>query len=159
MQIIICCIICVFGMMILGVPLITAFLGGSIIPLALFSSMPIDVITNKMFASINSFSFLAVPFFMICGGLMDKGGIAKRLVDLAKSLVGWLPGCLAVCTFVASAFFGAVSGSAVATIVAIGGIMLPMMQEDGYPLKFSLARWHGTRMTAGVRLSAPRWWM
>ena len=88
MQIIICCIICVFGMMILGVPLITAFLGGSIIPLALFSSMPIDVITNKMFASINSFSFLAVPFFMICGGLMDKGGIAKRLVDLAKSLVG-----------------------------------------------------------------------
>lgn len=139
MQIIICCIICVFGMMILGVPLITAFLGGSIIPLALFSSMPIDVITNKMFASINSFSFLAVPFFMICGGLMDKGGIAKRLVDLAKSLVGWLPGCLAVCTFVASAFFGAVSGSAVATIVAIGGIMLPMMQEDGYPLKFSLA--------------------
>lgn len=120
MQIIICCIICVFGMMILGVPLITAFLGGSIIPLALFSSMPIDVITNKMFASINSFSFLAVPFFMICGGLMDKGGIAKRLVDLAKSLVGWLPGCLAVCTFVASAFFGAVSGSAVATIVATG---------------------------------------
>ena len=63
MQIIICCIICVFGMMILGVPLITAFLGGSIIPLALFSSMPIDVITNKMFASINSFSFLAVPFW------------------------------------------------------------------------------------------------
>ena len=139
MQVIICCIVCVFGMMLLGVPLITAFLGGSIIPLALFSNMPIDVITNKMFSSINSFSFLAVPFFMICGGLMDKGGIAKRLVDLAKSLVGWLPGCLAVCTFLASAFFGAVSGSAVATIVAIGGIMLPMMLEDGYPLKFAMA--------------------
>lgn len=139
MQVILCCIICVFGMIFLGVPLISAFLGGSTIALALFSNMPLSIITTKMFASINSFSFLAVPFFMICGGLMDKGGIAKRLVDFAKSLVGWMPGCLAVCTFVASAFFGAVSGSAVATIVAIGGIMLPMMLEDGYPLKFAVA--------------------
>lgn len=139
MQIILCCIILVFGMMFIGVPLITAFLGGSIIPLALFSNMPLEVITTKMFASINSFSFLAVPFFMICGGLLDKGGIARRLVDLAKALVGWLPGSLAVCTFLACAFFGAVSGSAVATIAAIGGIMLPMMLEDGYPLKFALA--------------------
>lgn len=139
MQVILCCIICVFGMIFLGVPLITAFLGGSLISLTLFSNLPLSVVVTKMFASINSFSFLAVPFFMICGGLMDKGGIAKRLVDFAKSLVGWMPGCLAVCTFVASAFFGAVSGSAVATIVAIGGIMLPMMLEDGYPLKFAIA--------------------
>ena len=139
MQVILCCIICVFGMIFLGVPLITAFLGGSLISLTLFSNLPFSVVVTKMFASINSFSFLAVPFFMICGGLMDKGGIAKRLVDFAKSLVGWMPGCLAVCTFVASAFFGAVSGSAVATIVAIGGIMLPMMLEDGYPLKFAIA--------------------
>lgn len=139
MLVIITCIVFVFGAMLLGVPLITAFLGGSLVPLALFSNMPLDVVTSKMFSSINSFSFLAVPFFMICGGLLDKGGIAKRLVDLAKALVGWLPGSLAVCTFLASAFFGAVSGSAVATIAAIGGIMLPMMLEDGYPMRFSLA--------------------
>lgn len=139
MLVIITCIVFVFGAMLLGVPLITAFLGGSLVPLALFSNMPLDVVTAKMFSSINSFSFLAVPFFMICGGLLDKGGIAKRLVDLAKALVGWLPGSLAVCTFLASAFFGAVSGSAVATIAAIGGIMLPMMLEDGYPKHFALA--------------------
>lgn len=139
MLVIITCIVFVFGAMLLGVPLITAFLGGSLVPMALFSNMPLDVVTTKMFASINSFSFLAVPFFMICGGLLDKGGIAKRLVGLAKAIVGWLPGSLAVCTFLASAFFGAVSGSAVATIAAIGGIMLPMMLEDGYPKKFALA--------------------
>ncbi len=139
MQVILCCIILVFGMMFIGVPLITAFLGGSLVPLTLFSNMPLEVVTTKMFASVNSFSFLAVPFFIICGGLLDKGGIARRLVDLAKALVGWLPGSLAVCTFLACAFFGAVSGSAVATIAAIGGIMLPMMLEDGYPLKFALA--------------------
>ena len=139
MMTIITCIIFVFGSMAIGVPLITAFLGGSVVPLALFSNVPLDIVTTKMFSSINSFSFLAVPFFMICGGLLDKGGIARRLVDLARSIVGWLPGSLAVCTILASAFFGAVSGSAVATIAAIGGIMLPMMLEDGYPKRFALA--------------------
>ena len=131
MLVIISCIIFVFGSMLLGIPLVAAFLGGSLVPLSLFGSIPLNVIPAKLFSSINVYSFLAVPFFMICGGLMDKGGIAKRLVDFAKSLVGWLPGSLAVCTFVASAFFGAVSGSAVATIAAIGGIMLPLLLEDG----------------------------
>lgn len=139
MLVIITCIIFVFGSMALGVPLITAFLGGSVVPLAMFTDVPLDIVTTKMFSSINSFSFLAVPFFMICGGLLDKGGIARRLVDLAKAIVGWLPGSLAVCTILASAFFGAVSGSAVATIAAIGGIMLPMMLEDGYSKRFALA--------------------
>lgn len=139
MLVILTCIIFVLVAMVIGVPLLTAFMGGSLLPLALFSNMPLDSVVTKMFASANSFSFLAVPFFMICGGLLDKGGIARRLVDLAKALVGWLPGSLAVCTFLASAFFGAVSGSAVATIAAIGGIMLPLMLEDGYPLRFALA--------------------
>ena len=145
MLVIISCIIFVFGSMLLGIPLVAAFLGGSLVPLSLFGSIPLNVIPAKLFSSINVYSFLAVPFFMICGGLMDKGGIAKRLVDFAKSLVGWLPGSLAVCTFVASAFFGAVSGSAVATIAAIGGIMLPLLLEDGYPKPFALA----TVTTAG----------
>lgn len=145
MLVIISCIIFVFGSMFLGIPLVAAFLGGSLVPLSLFGSIPLNVIPAKLFSSINVYSFLAVPFFMICGGLMDKGGIARRLVDFAKSLVGWLPGSLAVCTFVASAFFGAVSGSAVATIAAIGGIMLPLLLEDGYPKPFALA----TVTTAG----------
>lgn len=136
---IILCMICVFGMMFLGFPLVASFTLGTIIPLCITHSIPISMIPSKMYASINSFSFLAVPFFMLCGGLLDKGGIARRLVDLAKALVGWMPGCLAVCTFLASAFFGAVSGSSVATIAAIGGIMLPMMLEDGYPKKYALA--------------------
>ena len=76
---------------------------------------------------------------MIAGGLLAEGGVSKRLTDFAKSLVGWLPGGIAIVVFLSSAFFGAISGSSAATVAAIGSIMLPAMLEDGYPLKFSLA--------------------
>ena len=128
-----------FGLVLLGAPLIVAFIWASIIPLVLFNDMTLAVVTQKLFASINSFGLLAVPFFIIAGSLLDKGGISKRLINLAMALVGWLPGSLAVVTFLASAFFGAVSGSSIATVAAIGGIMLPKMLKEGYPLTFSLA--------------------
>lgn len=128
-----------FILVLLGAPLLVAFLAGSIIPLELFTNTPLTVVAQKMYASINSFTYLAAPFFMVSGALMDKGGIATRLVNLAKALVGWMPGSLAVCTFLACAFFGAVSGSSVATVAAIGGIMLPIMMKEGYPLRFTLA--------------------
>jgi C4-dicarboxylate transporter DctM subunit len=82
---------------------------------------------------------MAIPLFIIAGGLMDKGGVSKRLVRMATSLVGWMDGSLAVVAFVASAFFGAISGSSTATVAAIGAIIVPAMLEDGYPLDFSLA--------------------
>lgn len=128
-----------FSLVLFGAPLIVAFICASIIPIALFSDMKLAVVTQKLFNAINSFGLLAVPFFIIAGALLDKGGISKKLIKLAMALVGWLPGSLAVVTFFASAFFGAVSGLSVATVAAIGGIMLPTMLKEGYPLDFSLA--------------------
>jgi C4-dicarboxylate transporter DctM subunit len=127
-----------FIMLLLGVPIALSLILACIIPLYM-SGMPFIVIAQKIFTSFDSYGLMAIPFFMIAGGLLDKGGVSKRLVAFANSLVGWLPGGLAIVVFLASAFFGAISGSAAATVAAIGSIMVPAMLEEGYPLKFTLA--------------------
>ena len=124
---------------VLGIPICFSLLISASVSLIAFSDTPMVFIIQKIFTSLDSFSMMAIPFFMIAGGLFDKGGVSKRLVDFANSLVGWLPGGLAIVTFVASAFFGAISGSASATVAAIGSIMLPFLLKEGYSLKFSLA--------------------
>lgn len=128
-----------FLLVIMGLPIAFSLAMGAIVPLALFKDMTMAVVIQKFFASTNSYGLMAIPFFMIAGGLLDKGGVSKRLVNLANALIGWLPGGLAVVVFLASAFFGAISGSAVATVVAIGSIMLPSMIEEGYDFRFSLS--------------------
>jgi C4-dicarboxylate transporter DctM subunit len=136
-------ILVVFGtflfLVIVGFPIAVALALGTLIPLVTLTNMPLTVLVQKLFASLDSYGLMAVPFFIIAGGFLDKGGVSRRLVAFANSLVGWMPGGLAVVTFMASAFFGAISGSAVATVAAIGAIMLPAMKKEGYPLDFSLA--------------------
>ena len=78
-----------------GVPIALSLVLGTVVPLTLFSNVPVTVIMQKMFASIDSYSLMAVPFYIIAGGFLDKGGVSKRLVNLADALVGWLPGGLA----------------------------------------------------------------
>jgi len=97
------------------------------------------VVAQRMFTSVDSFPFMAIPFFMLAGGLMESGGISRRLVNFAKCLVGSTPGGLGIITIVASAFFGAISGSNPATVAAIGGIMIPAMIKAGYPKDFASA--------------------
>ncbi len=123
----------------LGVPVAFAMIVSSVVSLLIFSDMSLIFVVQKIFTSLDSFSMMAIPFFMIAGGLFEKGGVSKRLIDFAKALVGWLPGGLAIVVFVSSAFFGAISGSAAATVAAIGSIMIPAMLEEGYPLKFTLS--------------------
>ena len=123
----------------LGVPVAVALLIGTIVPISVLSNIPLTVVMQKMFSSVDSYSLMAVPFYLIAGGFLEKGGVSKRLVRFADSLVGWLPGGLAVVTFLASAFFGAISGSAAATVAAIGAILYPSMIERGYDQQFSLA--------------------
>lgn len=94
---------------------------------------------QQMFTGINSFTLLAIPFFILAGVLMNNGGIAGRLVDAAQVLVGRLPGSLAHTNIVANALFGAVSGAAVAAAAAIGTVMNPRMKRDGYDPAFSAA--------------------
>ena len=97
------------------------------------------VIAQRMAAGINSFALLAIPFFILSGYLMGQGGIARRLIEFAKVLVGSLPGGLAFVNVISCALFGSISGSAVAATSAVGGFMVPAMEKEGYSKEFSTA--------------------
>lgn len=99
----------------------------------------VTTIAQRMTVGIDNFVLLAIPFFILAGELMNRGGIAQRLINLSKSIVGSLPGGLAVVNIIASMFFGAISGSAVAAASAIGGVMTGPMEKSGYPRSFSAA--------------------
>lgn len=99
----------------------------------------ITTVAQRMTTGIDSFALLAIPFFILAGELMNQGGIATRLINFAKSLVGRLPGGLAYVNTVAAMLFGAISGSAVAAASAIGSVMTDRMEEEGYPRPFSAA--------------------
>jgi len=99
----------------------------------------IVTVAQRMVSGIDSFALLAIPFFVLSGLLMGRGGIARRLIDFAKVLVGMLPGGLAIVNIVACMFFGAISGSAAAATSAIGGFMIPIMNKEGYDKDFNTA--------------------
>jgi len=129
-----------FLLLALGVP-IAICIGFSAIVGILSGPLPISpiVVGQRMFTAIDSFPFMAIPFFMLAGGLMEHGGISRRLVRFASVFVGWMRGGLGLITVVASAFFGAISGSNPATVAAIGGLMAPSMIRHGYKPAFAAA--------------------
>lgn len=99
----------------------------------------VTTVCQRMTTGIDSFALLAIPFFILAGEIMNKGGIANRLINFAKSLVGSLPGGLAYVNVMAAMLLGAISGSAVAAASAIGSIMTDRMEEEGFPRPFSAA--------------------
>lgn len=96
-------------------------------------------IAQRMGTGLDSFALLAIPFFILAGEIMNKGGIANRLINLAKALTGRLPGGLLYVNVIASMLFGAIAGSAVAAASAIGGILAPRMEKEGYPRELGAA--------------------
>lgn len=130
-----------FFLLVLGVPI--SFAIGLSAFLALLVSFPTDiaaqVIAQKLMTSLDSFGLLAIPLFILAGNIMNQGGIARRLVDFAKLMVGFLPGALAHCNILANMMFGAISGSAVSSAAAVGEIMLPLQKEEGYDASFATA--------------------
>ena len=125
--------------LIIGVP-VAFSLGLSSLTIVLMNpSMPINIIAQKTFTGLDSFPFMAIPFFILAGELMNSCGITTRLVDFADSLVGHLKGGLAHINIVSSMFFAGITGSAVADTSAIGSIMIPPMTEEGYDVDFSPA--------------------
>lgn len=132
--------VALFALLLLGVP-IAICIGFAAIVGVLSGPLPISpiVVGQRMFTAIDSFPFMAIPFFMLAGGIMEHGGISKRLIRLASALVGSFRGGLGLITVVASAFFGAISGSNPATVAAIGGIMVPSMVKEGYKPPFAAA--------------------
>ncbi|HBV68614.1 MAG TPA: C4-dicarboxylate ABC transporter permease [Clostridiales bacterium] len=115
----------------IGIP-IAYSLGISSLVTILHEGLPLMVIPQKLLGGMDSFPLLAIPFFMLSGDLMNGGGLNKRIIRVANAFLGNLPGSLPIITIVASAFFAAISGSAVATVAAIGGIMIPAMIKQGY---------------------------
>ncbi len=125
----------------MSIPIVYAIAIGSLLSVLLLVSFEpsLLVITQKLAFGLDSFALLAIPFFVLAGNLMNSGGIARRLITLALTLVGWVPGSLAVCNVLANALFGAISGSAVASAAAVGGAMSTMQREQGYDPNFSAA--------------------
>ncbi len=125
------------ALLILGVPVAFA-IGLSAVATVLYEGLPIAVVFQRMTAGMGVFSFLAIPFFIFAGELMLYGGIADRIVQFAKNLVGHVRGGLGMSNVVACTLFGGVSGSPVADVSAMGAVMIPMMKKEGYGADYAV---------------------
>src|SRR6188768_170798 len=121
----------------LGMPVAYA-LGLAAILAALWVGIPLEAVMLKVSGGMSGFSLLAIPFFILAGAIMAIGGMATRLVNLAKVFVGAIRGGLALVNILASTMFGCISGSSVADTAAVGGVMIPQMIKAGYPRLFAV---------------------
>ena len=115
-------------------------------------SPAVTTIAQRMAGGINSFALLAIPLFVLSGQLMAQGGIARRVVDFSKALIGSVPGGLAFVNVISCMLFGAISGSAVAATSAIGGFMIPEMNKAGYDKNFNA----GVALALVAQIAAPQ---
>ena len=122
-----------FILLFAGVPIAFSMGLGSLIGLMADGSANLSVVAQRLFSGVNSFSLMAIPFFMLSGELMLKGGISRRLVDFAHSLIGHLTGGLGMVDILTSVIFAGISGSAAADTAAVGSIMIEPMKDRGYP--------------------------
>jgi C4-dicarboxylate transporter, DctM subunit len=122
--------------MITGMPISIA-LGLTVLTfLFVLTDVPIESVSMKLFTGLESFEIMAIPFFILAGGFLTHGGVARRMIDFAVSLIGHLHGGLGLAGIIACAMFALVCGSSVATVAAIGAIVLPEMVRHGYPMRF-----------------------
>ena len=135
----------------LNVPIAVAIGLASLSTILWSGTIPPVVLVQKMFTATDSFPLMAVPFFILAGSLMEFGGISRRLIDFANSIVGRFSGGLAFVAIVASMFFGAISGAAVACVAAIGTILIPAMVRKGYDKPYATAV-QATAGTLGVMI-------
>ncbi|WP_408009219.1 TRAP transporter large permease [Pseudalkalibacillus sp. A8] len=123
----------------LGVPIAFALGLTALGFLVYFADIPMGLLLQQLYLGTNSFPLLAIPLFMLAGSLMNYGGISKRLINFALSIIGMVRGGLAMVNVVASVFFGAITGTAAGASAAVGQIMIPAMKEKGYSPSFSAA--------------------
>jgi len=127
------------GLMFLGVPIAVSLGAASVIVMATMTSLPLSMAAQSMFTAMNSFIMVAVPLFILCGSLMDEGGIADRIYDLAEALVGWIYGGLGHVSVVVNMLFAGMSGSSVAAIASIGKMSINALEKKGYPKDYATA--------------------
>src|SRR6195256_4483663 len=124
------------ALMLTGMPISIA-LGMTVLTfIYTMTNVPTESVALKLFTGIDNFEIMAVPFFILAGNFLTHGGVARRMIDFATSMIGHLHGGLALAGILACAMFALVCGSSVATVVAIGSIILPEMVRAGYPMKF-----------------------
>lgn len=126
------------ALLLTGMPISIA-LGMSVLAfLYAFSTIPVEIISQRLFTGLDQFAIMAIPFFILAGAFLTSGGVATRIVNFATTLVGAMRGGLALSAVLSCAFFAALSGSSPATVVAIGSIMIPAMVKQGYPKAFGV---------------------
>ncbi len=126
-------------LMFLGVPIAVSLGAASVICMATMSSLPLNMAAQNMFTAMNSFIMVAVPLFILCGSLMDEGGVADKIYGLAEALVGWLYGGLGHVSVVVNMLFAGMSGSSVAAIASIGKMSINALHKKSYPMDYSTA--------------------
>ncbi|MCG6973763.1 MAG: TRAP transporter large permease [Desulfobacterales bacterium] len=122
-----------------NVPIAIAIGTASILGIIIHGQFPLMMVVQRLFAGVDSFHLMAVPLFMFVGVIMEAGGISRRIIDFANSLVGWLPGGLAAVSIVSAMFFAGISGSAAADTAAVGAVLIPAMKNSGYESDFAAA--------------------
>ena len=125
--------------LLLGMPIAVALGIASVWTIQKYTTVNLSIAPQVMFKAVDSFPLMAIPFFILAGNVMSRGGISRRLVNFASSLVGTVTGGLAHVSIFASMFFAAISGSSPATTAAIGAVMVPEMEKKGYDKEFSAA--------------------
>ncbi|WP_162612437.1 TRAP transporter large permease [Anaerotruncus colihominis] len=144
--------ITVIGLLVLaflGIPIAWALGISSTVAIWVDGSVPASLVVQKMINGMDSFSLMAIPFFILAGNLMSGGGLTERLLNIAKALIGWVRGSVSIVCIVASMFFGAITGSAVATASAIGGMTIPEMIKENYGRSYAAA------VTTGAAICGP----
>ncbi|MEN8254844.1 MAG: TRAP transporter large permease [Verrucomicrobiota bacterium] len=126
-------------LLVMNVPIAVSIAMASFVAILAEGSDPAIMLASKMANGVNSFALLAIPFFILSGHLMGKGGMARRLIDFAGTLVGFFPGGLAYVNTLTCMLFGSISGSAAAAVSSVGGFMIPEMNRKGYNREFNVA--------------------
>ena len=122
----------------LTIPMFIVLTGTAFIVFALTTPMPLSILSQRVFAGLESFPLLAIPFFILAANIMGRGGLSARLINFIQNLVGHLPGGLGMTVVITCVLFGAITGSSASTIVAVGGILYPALIKAGYGERFSL---------------------
>jgi C4-dicarboxylate transporter, DctM subunit len=125
-------------MLVLGFPIYLIFFVSALVVLLLFMSVPLEIVVQQAFGSIDQFSLMAVPFFLFAGEVMGRGGMSRRLINWFMAMFGGVRGSLGYVTVASCEFFGSISGSSPATVAALGKILYPALMEHRYGHNFSI---------------------
>ncbi len=131
-------VLILLGCMATYIPVFMCLFFTAVLGFVFFTDLPILLLAQSLYRSLDNFALVVVLFFILCGNIMTAGSMVEKLIKVANALVSWLPGGLGMAGVLACGLFGAISGSTVATVVALGGFMIPALIKNGYPEKYTL---------------------